>query len=162
MRELRVAKTAGFCFGVSRSVDMAEKLLAEEGHCLSLGQLIHNEDVVNALKEKGMRVVETPEAVRAGERVLVRAHGAAPEVYTALEQAGAEIYDATCPKVRAIHKIAAKAKEEGRFTIVIGMRAHPEVNAICGWCGDHVVLENAEEVKKWLNNHFLFFLTFYW
>ena len=152
MKKLIVAESAGFCFGVRRSVDMAMKLLEEHGTCASLGELIHNEDVVNALKEKGMRVVETPEAVRAGERVLVRAHGAAPEVYTALEQAGAEIYDATCPKVRAIHKIAAKAKEEGRFTIVIGMRAHPEVNAICGWCGDHVVLENAEEVKKWLNN----------
>ena len=152
MKKLIVADSAGFCFGVRRSVDMAMKLLEEHGACASLGELIHNEDVVNVLKEKGMRVVETTEEVRAGERVLVRAHGAAPEVYTALGQAGAEIHDATCPKVRAIHKIAAKAKEEGRFTIVIGMRSHPEVNAICGWCGDHVVLENAEEVKKWLNN----------
>jgi len=152
VKKLIVADSAGFCFGVRRSVDMAMKLLEEHGACASLGELIHNEDVVNVLKEKGMRVVETTEEVRAGERVLVRAHGAAPEVYTALGQAGAEIHDATCPKVRAIHKIAAKAKEEGRFTIVIGMRSHPEVNAICGWCGDHVVLENAEEVKKWLNN----------
>ena len=150
MKKLIVAESAGFCFGVRRSVDMAMKLLDEHGACASLGELIHNEDVVHALKEKGMRVVETPEEVSAGERVLVRAHGAAPEVYTSLEQAGAEIHDATCPKVRAIHKIVARAKEEGRFTIVIGMRAHPEVNAICGWCGDHIVLENAEEVEKWL------------
>ena len=150
MKKLIVADSAGFCFGVRRSVDMAMKLLDEHGACASLGELIHNEDVVGALKARGMRVVQTPEEVRAGERVLVRAHGAAPEVYTALEQAGAEIFDATCPKVRAIHKIVARAKEEGRFTIVIGMRAHPEVNAICGWCGDHIVLENAEEVKEWL------------
>ena len=150
MKKLIVADSAGFCFGVRRSVDMAMKLLDEHGACASLGELIHNEDVVGALKARGMRVVQTPEEVRAGERVLVRAHGAAPEVYTALEQAGAEIFDATCPKVRAIHKIVARAKEEGRFTIVIGMRAHPEVNAICGWCGDHIVLENAEEVQKWL------------
>ncbi len=150
MKKLIVADSAGFCFGVRRSVDMAMKLLDEHGACASLGELIHNEDVVGALKDRGMRVVQTPEEVRAGERVLVRAHGAAPEVYTALEQAGAEIFDATCPKVRAIHKIVARAKEEGRFTIVIGMRAHPEVNAICGWCGDHIVLENAEEVQKWL------------
>lgn len=152
MKKLIVAESAGFCFGVRRSVDMAMKLLDEHGACASLGELIHNEDVVNALKEKGMRVVDTPAEVTAGERVLVRAHGAAPEIYAALGQAGAEIHDATCPKVRAIHKIVAQAKEEGRFTIVIGMRAHPEVNAICGWCGEHEVFENAEELEKWLKS----------
>ena len=152
MKKLIVAESAGFCFGVRRSVDMAMKLLDEHGACASLGELIHNEDVVGALKAKGMRVVQTPEEVRAGELVLVRAHGAAPEVYAALEKAGAEIYDATCPKVRAIHKIVARAKEEGRFTIVIGMRAHPEVNAICGWCGEHEVCENVQEIEKWLKN----------
>ena len=152
MKKLIVAESAGFCFGVRRSVDMAMKLLDEHGACASLGELIHNEDVVNALKAKGMRVVQSPEDVKAGERVLVRAHGVAPEIYEALEHAGAEIHDATCPKVRAIHKIVAQAKEEGRFTIVIGMRAHPEVNAICGWCGEHEVLENAEELEKWLKS----------
>ena len=152
MKKLIVAESAGFCFGVRRSVDMAMKLLDEHGACASLGELIHNEDVVNALKAKGMRVVQSPEDVKAGERVLVRAHGAAPEIYAALGQAGAEIHDATCPKVRAIHKIVAQAKEEGRFTIVIGMRAHPEVNAICGWCGEHEVFENAEELEKWLKS----------
>ena len=152
MKKLIVAESAGFCFGVRRSVDMAMKLLDEHGACASLGELIHNEDVVNALKAKGMRVVQSPEDVKAGERVLVRAHGVAPEIYEALEHAGAEIHDATCPKVRAIHKIVARAKEEGRFTIVIGMRAHPEVNAICGWCGEHAVFENAEELEKWLKS----------
>lgn len=152
MKKLIVAESAGFCFGVRRSVDMAMKLLDEHGACASLGELIHNEDVVNALKAKGMRVVQSPEDVKAGERVLVRAHGVAPEIYEALEHAGAEIHDATCPKVRAIHKIVARAKEEGRFIIVIGMRAHPEVNAICGWCGEHEVFENAEELEKWLKS----------
>ena len=66
MRELKVAESAGFCFGVQRSVEMAEKLIREEGSCASLGQLIHNEDVVRALEEKGMRVVERPEELQAG------------------------------------------------------------------------------------------------
>ena len=150
MKKLVVAQSAGFCFGVSRSVDMAQKLLSEHGACASLGELIHNEDVVNALKERGMRVVQSPTEVKAGERVLVRAHGVAPSVYTELEKAGAEIHDATCPKVKAIHKIVAAAKEEDRFTVVIGMRAHPEVVAICGWCGEHEVFENAAELESWL------------
>ena len=150
MKKLIVAESAGFCFGVSRSVDMARKLLSEHGACASLGELIHNEDVVNALKARGLRVVRSPEEVKPGERVLVRAHGVAPAVYGELEKAGAEIYDATCPKVKAIHKIVAAARDEGRFTVVIGMRAHPEVVAICGWCGEHEVFENAGELEKWL------------
>ena len=150
MKKLIVAESAGFCFGVNRSVDMAEKLIEENGCCASLGELIHNEDVVNALIRKGMRVIRSPEESRAGEHVLIRAHGVAPEVYEALARTGAEIHDATCPKVRAIHKIVSAAKEEGRFTIVIGMRNHPEVLAICGWCGEHAVFENGEELEKWL------------
>ena len=153
MRELRVAKTAGFCFGVSRSVDMAEKLLAEEGHCLSLGQLIHNEDVVKALSDKGMQVIASPGEVKPGDKVLIRAHGVAESVYDSLREAGAEITDATCPKVTAIHTIVRRAREEGRFVIVIGMRHHPEVEAICGWCGEHEVFENAAELGLWLDKN---------
>ena len=153
MRKLIVAESAGFCFGVQRSVEMAEKLLTEYGCCASLGELIHNEDVIEHLKSRGMRIVSDPTELEPGEHVLIRAHGAAPEVYGKLEAAGGEIHDATCPKVRAIHKIVAGAKEEGRFTIVIGMRSHPEVAAICGWCGEHEVAENAEELEKWLKSN---------
>ena len=153
MKEIRLADSAGFCFGVSRSVDMAEKLIAEKGCCASLGQLIHNADAVKMLTDKGMRVINSPEEARAGECVLIRAHGVEPSVYEALEKQGAEIHDATCPKVKAIHKIVSRAKEEQRFTIVIGMRNHPEVEAICGWCGEHALFENAAELEAWLENN---------
>jgi len=153
MKEVKLAETAGFCFGVSRSVDMAEKLIAEKGHCASLGQLIHNADAVKMLTDKGMRVINSPDEAESGESVLIRAHGVEPSVYEALEKQGAEIHDATCPKVKAIHKIVGKAKQEGRFTIVIGMRNHPEVEAICGWCGEHVLFENAKELEKWLDEN---------
>ncbi len=153
MKRLIVAESAGFCFGVQRSVELAEKLIREEGSCASLGQLIHNEDVVRALEKKGMRVVERPEELAPGEAVLIRAHGAAPEVYTALEAAGARVTDATCPKVKAIHTIVRRASREGRFVLIIGMRQHPEVEAICGWCGDHKVLENPEETRRFLEEN---------
>ena len=152
MKKLIVAESAGFCFGVRRSVDMAEKLLEEYGRCACLGELIHNEDVVNSLKARGMRVAQSPAELSPGEHVLVRAHGVPPDVMEGLSAAGAVIHDATCPKVRAIHKIVSAAREEGRFTIVIGMRAHPEVLAICGRCGEHAVFENAGELEKWLEN----------
>ena len=86
MKELRVAQSAGFCFGVNRSVGMAEKLLEDKGMCASLGQLIHNEDVVRELTSKGLRVIERADEARPGEDVLIRAHGAAPEVYEELQR----------------------------------------------------------------------------
>ena len=66
MREIRLAESAGFCFGVQRSVEMAEKLMAEQGSCCSLGELIHNEDVVERLKAQGLRVIASPEEAAEG------------------------------------------------------------------------------------------------
>lgn len=146
MKELRIAKSAGFCFGVRRSVEMAERLIEEKGGCACLGMLIHNEDVVAELERKGMRVINDPTEANPGEPVLIRAHGASGETYKHLEEAGAEIHDATCPKVKGIHKIVAATAENGGCTVIVGMRNHPEVEAICGWCGEHLVVENAEEL----------------
>ena len=150
---VKVAKSAGFCFGVSRSVDMAEKLIGEKGACASYGQLIHNEDVVARLAARGLRVVDQPMELRPGETVLIRAHGVAKEVYAQLEGAGGEVVDATCPKVKAIHTIVSRAADEGRFVIIIGMPRHPEVEGICGWCGAHKVFENSQELALWLDNN---------
>ena len=153
MKEIRLAESAGFCFGVSRSVDMAEKLIDEKGACASYGQLIHNEDVVARLSARGLRVVEQPQELKPGETVLIRAHGVAREVYAKLENAGGEIVDATCPKVKAIHTIVSRAAAEGRFVIIIGMPNHPEVEGICGWCGEHKVFENSQELGLWLDKN---------
>ena len=153
MKEIRLAGSAGFCFGVSRSVDMAEKLIGEKGACASYGQLIHNEDVVARLAARGLRVVDQPMELRPGETVLIRAHGVAREVYARLEKAGGEIVDATCPKVKAIHTIVSRAAAEGRFVIIIGMPKHPEVEGIRGWCGEHIVFDNSQELALWLDKN---------
>ena len=153
MKKLIVAKSAGFCFGVSRSVKMAEELLRSGEKCSSLGELIHNADVVNELASRGLRLIESPSEAHAGEKVLIRAHGIARSVQQELERSGAEIVDATCPKVKHIHNIVSEATAEGRFVIIIGMRRHPEVEGICGWCGEHMVFETAAELETWLNQN---------
>ena len=150
MKTIITAETAGFCFGVSRSVDIAEKLLAEHGQCLSFGQLIHNDDVIHALEEKGMKIISSPAEVQAGDRVVIRAHGVKKSVIDELAAADAEITDATCPKVKAIHKIVSNASAGGRLVIIIGMKNHPEVEAIQGWCEESIVLENDVETASWL------------
>ena len=153
MKKLIVAKSAGFCFGVSRSVKMAEELLQSGERCSSLGELIHNADVVNELASRGLRLIESPAEARPGEKVLIRAHGIARSVQQELERSGAEIVDATCPKVKHIHNIVSEAAAEGRFVIIIGMRRHPEVEGICGWCGEHEVFETAAELEVWLSQN---------
>ena len=153
MKKLIVARSAGFCFGVSRSVRMAEELLDSGAKCSSLGELIHNADVVGALSARGLRLIKSPSEAHAGEKVLIRAHGIARSVQQELERSGAEIVDATCPKVKHIHNIVSEATAEGRFVIIIGMRRHPEVEGICGWCGEHMVFETAAELETWLNQN---------
>lgn len=153
MKELRLAKSAGFCFGVRRSVEMAERLIEENGGCACLGMLIHNEDVVSELERRGMRVINEPSEAKPGELVLIRAHGADMETYKRLEEAGAEIHDATCPKVKEIHKIVSATAETGGCTVIVGMRKHPEVEAICGWCGEHLVVENTQELAEELEKN---------
>ena len=145
MEKVIVAKSAGFCFGVSRSVDMAQKLLSE-GSAYSLGQLIHNDDVVNTLSAKGLAVINSPDELPDGARVVIRSHGVAKSVYDALEAKNAVITDATCPKVKKIHQIVSKAAGEGRYVIIIGMHNHPEVEAVCGWCAEHKVCSDVSEL----------------
>ena len=153
MKEIRIAKSAGFCFGVRRSVEMAEKLLEEKGSACSLGPIIHNEDVVKSFSERGLRIAGSIDEIGCGEQVMIRAHGVAPDVYQQLEERGAVITDATCPKVKMIHRIVREAEEEGRFVIIIGMKLHPEVEAISARCEHCVILESAAETEIWLESH---------
>ncbi len=149
MRRVIVAKSAGFCFGVSRSVKMAEALL-ESGPALSYGPLIHNADVVERLRERGLGVISSPEEAGPGDRVILRAHGVPLAEEQALRGRGAEVVDATCPFVAKIHRIAAEASAAGRGVIVIGSAGHPEVRAICGRCTGAKVVSDEAELKNLL------------
>ena len=144
-----MAKSAGFCFGVSRSVKIAEEQL-EKGGCKCLGPLIHNEDVVARLEGMGLAVISSPDEANAGERVIIRSHGASRAVIEGLRSGGVEVVDATCPFVARIHKIVSAASETGRRVVVIGTAGHAEVEAICGWCSGAVVVSDAQELEKWL------------
>ena len=148
MREFTVAKSAGFCFGVSRSVELAQKML-EDGAAYSLGQIIHNDDVVSYLARRGLSVINSPEELPAGARVIVRSHGVSRAVYEELCSRTDKVIDATCPKVKRIHELVSQATADGCFVVIIGMHGHPEVEAVKGWCSDCVICENAEELSVW-------------
>ena len=157
MKQVVVAKSAGFCFGVQRSVDLAEKLLAERESVCSLGRLIHNAEVVASLRARGLRVLDSPEEAAAGDTVILRAHGVARAVEETLRARGVEVVDGTCPRVKAIHAIVSRAAEEGRYVLIIGDAGHPEVEGIRGWCGAHTVLANAAETAHFLEENPAFY-----
>ena len=147
MKELKVAQSAGFCFGVSRSVKMAEQMLSEESSCYSFGELIHNADVVSSLEQKGLRVTNDPGVLGAGDAVIIRSHGITKALCDELAATGAKLVDATCPRVKHIHNIVVEASAQQRQPVIIGAKDHPEVQAICGWCESPVVAGNAEELE---------------
>lgn len=146
MNKIIVAESAGFCFGVSRSVKMAEDLLAQHTNCYSYGELIHNADVVSRLEDQGLQVAHSIEEIPEGSAVLIRSHGIAKREYDALSDEDRTVIDATCPKVKKIHRIVSEASDNHRFVIIIGVKGHPEVSAVEGWCGDHIVIQNTEEL----------------
>lgn len=146
-----LAKSAGFCYGVKRAVELAEQAAAQGEPCVMLGYIIHNSDVVRRLAEQGVYVVERPEEVPQGSGVIIRSHGESRETYRRLEERGARILDATCPNVTRIHQIVARAEEQGRQPVIIGTPDHPEVTAIAGWCRHPVVLSGEEDLERWLS-----------
>ena len=142
-----VAKTAGFCFGVRRAVDLAEQQAKKNGKIYAYGEIIHNMHEIERLEKLGVYTAYALEDIPDGAGVLIRAHGVPRNVYTLLQAKKCEIFDATCPFVRKIHKIADKESADGRLIVILGSAGHPEVVGIQGWCGESVVLEGEEQAR---------------
>ena len=149
--KLELAQSAGFCYGVHRAVELAEQTAGDGEPCVMLGSIIHNQDVIGRLEERGLKVVQRPDEVPAGCRVIIRSHGESRAVYEALQARNARILDATCPNVKRIHEIVSHAEEQGRQVVIVGMPDHPEVTAIAGWCRNAAVLPGEEALEQWLS-----------
>jgi 4-hydroxy-3-methylbut-2-enyl diphosphate reductase len=108
-----VAGSAGFCFGVSRAVELVEQESAKGGRVYTLGPIIHNRHVVGKFEALGVGVIDRPEDAPQGSTVIIRSHGVSADVYRRLEHQGVHIVDATCPSVKRIHQLVAAAEEEG-------------------------------------------------
>ncbi|MBI2917651.1 MAG: 4-hydroxy-3-methylbut-2-enyl diphosphate reductase [Chloroflexi bacterium] len=128
--EVLLAKEMGFCFGVKRAVRLLEEA-ARDGPVDSLGSVVHNPQVVARLQERGVRVVASPEEVRA-PTVAIPSHGAGPGVADRLAE-GRRVVDTTCPIVRRAQQAAARLREEGFYVVVFGESDHPEVRAVLAW-----------------------------
>jgi 4-hydroxy-3-methylbut-2-enyl diphosphate reductase len=143
-----LAEKYGFCAGVQNAISIAEKVLAEKGRVYSLGPIIHNQDVVERLAEKGLVAVDDVEQVPAGTAVLIRSHGAASDEIDHLRQKNAEIVDATCVLVKRVQQIAAQMERDGYKVVIVGDRNHPEVRAVVGCTKGAVVVGDESDISK--------------
>ena len=149
--DVKVAESAGFCYGVKRAVDMARETARQGKPCVMLGSIIHNANVVEELETLGMRKVDSWAEVRPDETVVIRSHGEKKEVFQKLEALGAQCVNATCPNVLRIQQLVAQAQEEGRTPLIIGEPHHPEVMGVASWSERSVILQGPEELENWLN-----------
>ncbi len=152
-----MAKTAGFCFGVKRAVERVyEQIENREKHSSELpiytyGPIIHNEEVVRDLEQKGVQVLNTEEELASVEKgiVIIRAHGVSTKIYDLLDRDGITVVDATCPFVKKIHRLVREQEALGRYIIITGNKNHPEVEGIRSCCQkDAIILETAEEAEN--------------
>ncbi|HHW49714.1 MAG TPA: bifunctional 4-hydroxy-3-methylbut-2-enyl diphosphate reductase/30S ribosomal protein S1 [Clostridiaceae bacterium] len=152
--EVVVAKTAGFCFGVNKAVNMIYDLLGEtEEQIYTIGPIIHNEQVVNSLKDKGVQLIYEVESAEKPGYIFIRAHGVVPEIYKEIEEKDLKVIDATCPFVKRIHVLVSEKYKEGYKIFIVGDKNHPEVIGINGWCNNSAfVTDNPEDIKEFKAN----------
>ena len=139
MAKVTLAKTAGFCFGVQRAVEMVYTEADKGKKVVTLGPIIHNEQVVSDLEKRGVSVIDetalSDESVDlSGATVVIRSHGVSKSVYEKLRQKKCEIVDSTCPFVKKIHDTVQEYAAQGYDIVIVGSREHPEVQGILGWC----------------------------
>ncbi|WP_075719489.1 4-hydroxy-3-methylbut-2-enyl diphosphate reductase [Roseburia sp. 499] len=152
--EVILAKSAGFCFGVKRAVDTVYQQAEEkDGKIYTYGPIIHNEEVVKDLEQKGVQVVETKEELRKCKdgTVIIRSHGVGKEIYDLLKEENISYVDATCPFVLKIHRLVEKYSKEDYHVVIIGNGEHPEVQGIHGWSSnleETTVISAPEEARK--------------
>lgn len=146
--KVRLAKSAGFCFGVKRAVDVVYNNIEKDTPVYTYGEIIHNEEVVKDLENKGVSVIKSLKELKgiAKGTLVIRSHGISRREYEEIEKSGITIIDATCPFVKKIHNIVKEQSDLGRKIIIIGNNRHPEVEGINGWCnGEATVIETEEE-----------------
>ena len=143
-----LAKSAGYCFGVRDAVNAAYDVSKQHGEVYMLGDIVHNENVVEDLEKKGVKVVENLEEIPENKPVLFRAHGTSKDVWKKAEDKKMNIIDATCPLVHDIHREVKELHAEGRKIIIIGDHGHDEVIGIASQVEGAIIIASIEEAQK--------------
>src|SRR4051795_13686735 len=145
VREIRIARRTGICYGVREAIDKAKEARAAGKSTHTLGQVVHNEGVIADLERLGIETVETLDDVDHGSAVVIRAHGVRPDVMERASARGLEVIDGTCTWVIQEHKELTKLVEEGYTVVLLGTPNHAEVVGMLGFAPDAIVVDDEEE-----------------
>lgn len=152
--EIRVAETAGFCFGVNRAVNILYKMIDEGKKVCTLGPIIHNPQVIEDMQSKGVRIISDAGQVPEGYEVVIRAHGVTKQTVESLDNSGISYTDATCPYVLKIHRIIKEQTSESDIVLIAGDGEHPEVRGFSSHCkGEYYTFKNARELETILSEN---------
>lgn len=152
-KEIKLAKTAGFCFGVDRAVNLVYDLVAKGEKVCTLGPIIHNAQLVDDLEKKGVKIIDNISACPNGYKIVIRTHGVEKAVIEQLEEKSADYVNATCPFVTKIHNIVKKI-DSNIPVLIAGDKNHPEVLGIRSYCnGKSYVFKNEDELVQILKNN---------
>lgn len=144
---IKLAKTAGFCFGVDRAVNLVYELVEKGERVCTLGPIIHNSQLVADLESKGVKIIDDISECPDGYTVVIRTHGVEKTVIDRAGDSNVDYIDATCPFVSKIHRIVSE-QQEGTVTLIAGDENHPEVMGIRSYCrGKSFVFKNDEELN---------------
>src|SRR6266567_8053877 len=145
VREIRIARRTGFCYGVREAIDKAKEASAAGKSTHTLGQVVHNEGVIRDLHSLGIETVDTLDDVDHGAAVVIRAHGVRPDVMERANERGLEVIDGTCTWVIQEHRELARLVEEGYTIVLLGTPRHPEVVGMLGFAPDAIVVDEEDE-----------------
>lgn len=150
IKKIERAKNSGFCFGVKKAIEIAEKQISveREGNLYTCGPIIHNETVTSRLKEKGCGMINSLEKAMPGDTVIIRSHGESKSFYEEAKQRNLNIVDATCPFVSRIHEFVKDSHEQGKSIIIIGNPNHQEVIATNGWCDNSAIIVDGKDAAE--------------
>jgi 4-hydroxy-3-methylbut-2-en-1-yl diphosphate reductase len=148
--KVTVDRNSGFCWGVVRTIDIAEEQMLEQGELYSLGPVIHNPVEIERLRAKGLTPIDHDELDRIrGKRVLIRAHGEPPSTYARAKELGITLIDATCPVVTKVQERIRKFYDAGYQVVIFGKKDHAEVVGLVGQTnGEAVVIKSVDEIGK--------------
>lgn len=142
-----VADNAGFCFGVKRAIALTREVVKRKQTVYSLGPLIHNPQVVEALQKEGVKVINTIDGIKEGV-VVIRSHGVPPQMVRKAREKGLEVVDATCPFVKETQNFVKMLSDEDYRVVIVGDNNHPEVKGLLGYAKKAVVINSVDEAKK--------------
>ena len=155
IKKIKLAKSAGFCFGVNRAMSMVEDLLKSDKKIYTLGPIIHNPQVVDRLKVRGAEVIYDPrDIINKNLKLVIRSHGVSQKTIDLLDDLNIQYVDATCPFVKKIHNIVNKESTDSKIIMIAGEPKHPEVEGIVGHCpGKFFIFESSDALLKILEQN---------